>query len=260
MALDVDVTSFIAKSKASKEALKTATLLKNLSINAVIRGEKGVGKKSLAKYIVPEANIVPARQTQEVFSILEQKNSKIIITDIQELSNLRNVMELANKNNVRVIATSSKTYKNEFLDKYFSINFELPPLKDRPEDVEYLTKIYIEDVKKMFNIEKDVDLKIFKPDLSLNGLSLKKQIIVSIILQDLSENELMQIMYNFLYDKIGGENDYKDFLHLYEAPLIDAGLDKFKSQLQLSQKLGLNRNTLRKKIYENKDYLRSIDE
>jgi len=36
------------------------------------------------------------------------------------------------------------------------------------------------------------------------------------------------------------------FLHLYEVPIIKAGLQRFKSQLQLSEKLGLNRNTLRK--------------
>jgi DNA-binding protein Fis len=65
----------------------------------------------------------------------------------------------------------------------------------------------------------------------------------------------MDIMHHYFLDKLGSNNDYKKFLHLYEVPLIKAGLSKFKSQLQLSDKLGLNRNTLRKKIQENKGYI-----
>ena len=65
----------------------------------------------------------------------------------------------------------------------------------------------------------------------------------------------MEIIYNYLVDRLGSQSDYKNFLHLYEAPLIKAGFDKFKSQLQLSDRLGLNRNTLRKKIAENDKYL-----
>ncbi len=259
MALDVDVTNFITKSKASKEALKTATLLKNLNVNAVIRGERGVGKKTLARYIMPEAEVISAKNYNEILSLLEN-TSKLIIYDIQELANIKVVMEEAQKRNVRIIATSSKTYKNEELDKYFSINFLLPSLKERPEDVEYLIKRYIEEAKEIFLIDKNIKLERFKPDLSQNGISLKRQVIISLLLKDIDEKEIMQIVYNFLYDRLGGNNDYKDFLHLYEAPLIDAGLERFKSQLQLSQILGLNRNTLRKKIHDNKKYLRSIDE
>ena len=75
-------------------------------------------------------------------------------------------------------------------------------------------------------------------------------------LQDINESELMSIMETFLLKHLGGNSDYRNFLYLYEVPLINAGLEKFKTQLQLSDKLGLNRNTLRKKIAENKEYLK----
>ena len=65
----------------------------------------------------------------------------------------------------------------------------------------------------------------------------------------------MEIIEKYLLNKIGSNSDYRNFLYLYEVPLIKAGLTKFKSQLKLSDKLGLNRNTLRKKIAENKAYL-----
>jgi DNA-binding protein Fis len=65
----------------------------------------------------------------------------------------------------------------------------------------------------------------------------------------------MDIMENYLAPKLGSNSDYRKFLYLYETPIIRAGLKKFKSQLQLSDRLGLNRNTLRKKIADNKEYL-----
>jgi len=65
----------------------------------------------------------------------------------------------------------------------------------------------------------------------------------------------MGIIENYLQDKIGSNSDYRKFLYLYEVPLLKSGLKKFKSQLQLSDRLGLNRNTLRKKIADNKEYL-----
>jgi len=78
---------------------------------------------------------------------------------------------------------------------------------------------------------------------------------ITYLLEDISDKELMNIIENFLYEKLGSNSDYRNFLYIYEVPLIKAGLKKFKSQLQLSDKLGLNRNTLRKKITENKHYL-----
>jgi len=46
------LTSFITSSDASTQAFKTATLLKTLSVNALIYGEHGVGKKTLSKYLI----------------------------------------------------------------------------------------------------------------------------------------------------------------------------------------------------------------
>jgi DNA-binding protein Fis len=59
----------------------------------------------------------------------------------------------------------------------------------------------------------------------------------------------------YVEDKIGGINDYRDLLYLYEVPLLRAELNKFKSQLQVAKHMGLNRNTLRKKIQELEEYL-----
>jgi DNA-binding protein Fis len=71
---------------------------------------------------------------------------------------------------------------------------------------------------------------------------------------------LMGLMEHFLMERLGSNNDYRNFLHLYEVPLIRAGIKRFKSQLQLSERLGLNRNTLRKKINEHAHYQLELKE
>jgi DNA-binding protein Fis len=66
----------------------------------------------------------------------------------------------------------------------------------------------------------------------------------------MGKEEIQQAIYHYILENLEGNNGYKEHLDLYEVPLIEAGLEKFKSQLQLSQILGINRNTLRKKIHE----------
>ena len=62
--------------------------------------------------------------------------------------------------------------------------------------------------------------------------------------------DIQEAIYHYILQKLDGNNGYKEYLGLYEKPLIEAGLKKFGSQLQLSHVLGINRNTLRKKIHE----------
>ena len=66
----------------------------------------------------------------------------------------------------------------------------------------------------------------------------------------MDEKDLQNLMYEYLYENLDGNNDYKKFLYLYEKPLLEAGLKRYGSQLKLSGILGINRNTLRKKVNE----------
>lgn len=83
VAVVVDATNFITVSDASKEAFKTATLLKTLSVNALITGEIGVGKKSLASYILPDAPIVDASNFDELLTTIDSSR-EIIITNLEK--------------------------------------------------------------------------------------------------------------------------------------------------------------------------------
>ncbi len=251
---DVDATNFITVSQASKEAFKTATLLRSLKVSALIRGEAGVGRKTLARYILPSAPVVEAKNYDELLSVLHS-SSEIIISELDNVANIKVVLQEAESNGVRIIATASPTYENEKLEEFFGIDFTIPPLRERLEDVEVLCKQFCKEIEEMLATEINLDMQSLEPDLSKNALSLKRQIMVRSIFDDIDEKDLMGLLYNYLYDKLGSNDDYRKFLHLYEVPLIKAGLKRYKSQLQLSQVLGLNRNTLRKKISNNKEYL-----
>lgn len=246
--------SYITASAASAQAFKTATLLKTLNVNSLITGEVGVGKKSLACYILPDASVFDASNHDELLSTLESVN-KVIITNLENSPNIKKILEIAQDNSIRVVATAKSSYSNELADKLFSVKFDIPPLRERPEDVDELIQQFIKEASLLFCSKGMFKLRNFKPDLTKNSNSLRRQVMIHFLLQDINENELMEIFYNYLVDRLGSQSDYKNFLHLYEAPLIKAGFDKFKSQLQLSDRLGLNRNTLRKKIAENDKYL-----
>ncbi|WP_294962482.1 Fis family transcriptional regulator [Sulfurimonas sp.] len=250
----VDATNFITASESSHQAFKTATLLKTLSVNSLISGEVGVGKKSLAQYILPDATVIEASDFDEILSTLESVNELIII-NLENSPNIKRIVDSINLNSVRVIATAKSSFSNEHIDEIFSVKFDIPPLRDRLEDVEELVEMFINEASSLFCSSKKFNTENFTPDLSQNSNSLKRQVMIHSLLQDIKETELMDIIENYLLDKLGSQSDYRNFLHLYEVPLIKAGLSRFKSQLQLSDKLGLNRNTLRKKISDNKEYL-----
>ncbi len=250
----VDATSFVTASEASYQAKKTATLLKTLNVNALIMGEVGVGKKSLAIFILPDAPILDASNFDELLTSIESCD-EIIITNIDNSPNIKRLIDTINESSIRVIATSKSFFTNDFINDLFSVKFTIPPLIEREEDVALLVKSFVKEAALLFGFTKEFNMDNFHADLRENSKSLRKQVTMTYLMQDIGDSELMSIMENYLYDKMGSSSDYRNFLYLYEVPLIRAGLAKFKSQLQLSDKLGLNRNTLRKKISDNKQYL-----
>ena len=253
VAMAVAVTKFITASNASKEAFKTANLLKSLTVNTLIYGERGTGKKTLAKYIVPNASVIDASSFDELVAAIESSN-EIIITNIETSPNIHRIFQIIKEKKIRVVATSSSINPNEIYDDIFSVKFDLPPLTKRMEDVEALIEIYLDEIKDIVREDVKFNRDNFVPDLCDNSISLKKQIFSYAFLENITINELMHLIEHYLEDKIGTNSDYRNHLYIYEVPLIRAGLKKFKSQLQLADRLGLNRNTLRKKIAENSEF------
>ncbi len=240
--------SYIAKSRASLEALKSANLLKSLSLNVLITGEIGVGKKSLAKYIYEDGYIIDGSNYKELISAIDT-NKKLIIKNFSEINNFAKIKDILSNSKNKIIATSRKNIDSKIEDEFFSLKINIPPLRERLEDVQMLSKKFFSEAKEIFgNLSKEFDFNKIKIDLSKNCYSLKKSIYKSYFMDEIEKDDIMEMMKNFLFNKIGGGDDYRELLYLFDIPLIESGFEKFGSQLAMSKAFGLNRNTLRKKI------------
>ncbi len=249
----VAATKFVTASNASKEAFKTANLLKNLSVNTIIYGDRGTGRSTLAKIILPKADVIDSCDFDVLLSSIS-KVSEIIIKNIDTSPNLTLLLESIDKYDTKIVATCRSNYEYKDIDNFFSLKIELPPLANRIEDVEALTQLFLAQIQETIQEDIAFDKEDFVPDLSQNSISLKKQIFSYALMKNINKNLLMQCIEQYLSNNLGTRNDYRENLHIYEVPLLRAGLKKFKSQLKLADKLGLNRNTLRKKIADNIKY------
>ncbi len=247
---------FIAVSEISKEIKNSADLLKTLDINALIIGQSGVGKKSLASYIAKDAPIYNARQLQDDISdnVISTLNDKTVIVDkIDTLTNIELFVSWVESANVRIIATTSKNEFSSNLTDLFSINLEIPSLEERKEDVKPLAKKFSKEAGAILGIETTPAKLII--NTQNNAHSLRKSIYFSYLFETIGENEIMMLLEKYMLDNMQGENSYRDFQYLFEAPLLKASQKKYKSQVQMAKHLGLNRITLRKKLETYKELL-----
>ncbi len=247
---------YIAISKNSKEILNSAHLLQSVEVNALISGGAGVGKKSLSQYIVPNAPVFKAKNLQQdiIDNVINLKNCSIIIDKIENITNIDLLINWINENSIRVIATTLKEELNNKLSEQFSITMELPPLKDREEDVKALTNKFSKEASSTLDLEQIIPSKLMI-NISNNAHSMRKSIYFSYLFETIGEDEILMFMENYMYSNMHGEDSYKDFLNLLEVPILKAASKKYKSQVQMAKHLGLNRITLRKKLDTHKDFL-----
>lgn len=247
---------YIAISKNSKEILNSAHLLQSVEVNALIMGQSGVGKKSLAQYILPQAPLYKAKTLQEDIAnnLINLKESSIIIDQIENITNVDLLINWLNENSIRVIATTLKGELNIRLAELFSVNIELPVLKERDEDVKALTLKFSKEASKTLDVEQILPSKLMI-NISNNAHSLRKSIYFSYLFETIGEDEILMFMEKYMLSNMKGDNSYKDFLYLLEVPMLKAAQTKYKSQVQMAKHLGLNRITLRKKIDTHKEFL-----
>lgn len=252
-------TDFIADSRASKEAMRLANLLKNLNLNALITGENGVGKTMLAKNIV-NANVADGEDLSALINALSA-NSVLIIKNFHKISNFILLKESLKSNPTRIIATSNKLIDEKITDAFFGVKIAIPSLAERLEDVAPLAQKFYEEARMIFGCKKDeskkIDFNSTAFDLSDNAYSLKRSVYTAFLVERFKEEDILNLLEKFLEQKIGGGDDYRKLLYIFEAPLLKAGFKKFHSQLSIAKNFGLNRNTLRKKIFELNRFLKN---
>jgi len=237
---------FFTNSEQVQNIIKGFNLTKTLFVSSIIIGEANIGKKTLARYLFPHAHLVSGKEQEKVEAALEEYD-ELIITDFEKLSNQES-LDLDNK---RIIATANYVGNKQTIDNLFAFIYTMPSLKERPDDTAYIRDIFIKEAQSNLMLED----KVFAVDdihinLSDNSKTLKKSIYQHLMNHSMDEKDIQEAIYHYILQDLEGNNGYKEYLGLYEKPLIEAGLKKFGSQLQLSQVLGINRNTLRKKIRE----------
>jgi len=236
---------FIAKSEESKKILNIVQVSSNLPVNVVIRGESGVGKKLLAKEILPNAISMDGKFLENAIinnSINIDQYKELIVTNIHQVLNKKEFLE--NLSNIKIVATSKSLIQD--IEEQFAIKVDISSLDQRREDLDEISNIYIKNANEIYNSE--VSLDNIKIDISQNGISLKKSIYKNTLLNSLDEKDITNALENFISSKLEEGNTYKYFLKIIEIPLLNMAKVKFKSQLQMATKLNLNRITLRKKI------------
>ena len=239
---------FIAVSNVTKEIKNSADLLKTLDINALIIGPSGVGKKALAKYISKDAQIFDAKELQNDIAdkVLNITDKTVIVDNVENITNVELFKTWIDNAQVRVIATTQKQELGSQLNDLFSITLEIPPLEQRKEDIKPLAKKFSKEASVILGMENAPNKLII--NTSNNAHSLRKSIYFSYLFESIGENEIMMLMENYMLENMEGDNSYRDFQYLFEAPLLKASQKKYKSQVQMAKHLGLNRITLRKKL------------
>lgn len=237
---------FVASSPQMQEVKKLISLVRGISVNTIIMGDEGVGKSLVAKLIMPNAIVVYGDKPEDVLKALKNFD-EIIIEDFERLPNTDSLYMDGKK----IVATSKKRIKDSTLDRIFGIKIDIAPLKDRAEDIPALIKHFFSKAKKELCIDEDISMESVAADISSNCHSLKRACYHSILCSNISKEQLGSMMEEYFYDHLGeSEDNYKIFLELFDSSIINANHRKFKSQLMMSYKMGINRNTLRKKILQ----------
>ena len=250
------MSEYIAQDEVSKEILNSAKLLQAVNVNALITGSIGVGKKALAKFILPSSKIFEAKSLQQdiIDDVLNIQNDAIIIDKIHEITNIDLLLNWLDINNIRIIAISNNDNLNKKLKEIFSINLEIPNLERRKLDTNSLIKKFSKEASIILDMEVISSNKLIT-NISKNTHSLRKSIYFSYLFETIGEEEILMFQERYLSEHLEGENSYKDLLYLFEVPLLKAATKKYKSQVQVAKHLGLNRITLRKKLEIHKELL-----
>jgi len=236
---------FLSNSPQVAQISKGLILTQSLQVSSIIMGEPYTGKKSLVATIYPKLISVDGRQPEALMHALKQHDA-LVLYHAESIPNLSR-FDFTNK---RIIAISDQSRSNETIEEKFAFIYHMPALRDRPEDIILLMTHFCKQIKEELMIDKELTIDPESLDLSENIKSFKASLYRALVTADLGETELETLIYKYLYPRLEGNNAYRDHIGILERPMIKAGLDRYRSQLKLSSILGLNRNTLRKKIHE----------
>jgi DNA-binding NtrC family response regulator len=235
----------VSESDAVKQIVKGLQLIHSLYVSSLLYGPKGTGKRTLVRSLFPGIPEVDGRDPEAVKRALELEN-ELIITSFEALSDPES-LDFQNK---RILAVADREIHPRIADEKFAFIYRMPPLKERPEDIEAYTRIFLDEAQRIFQCSGTVELRPEHLDISGNLHSLRASVYRETLLQNLDAREIESALYHLFIRTLEGNNAYRENLGILERPMLQAGLERYGSQLKLSEVLGINRNTLRKKLHE----------
>ena len=235
---------FLSNSPKIDNIVKGLTLTKSLFVSSLLIGEEYTGKKTLIGMLFPNSVMIDASSTDELLLALKN-HEEIIIYNFEKLHHFEDL----NFQNKRIIAIANSLKSSQKIEKKFAFIYHMPSLTKR-EDLDLLIEYFQSEIQKELMLDYPITLDKKSLNFSTNIQSLKASMYKQLMSKTLNGEDIEEILFDYLLHQIDGNNAYREHLPLFERPLIKAGLKKYKSQLKLSAILGLNRNTLRKKIQE----------
>lgn len=228
-----------------QEVKKLISLVKGVNVNTIVMGEEGTGKSLIARTIIPGAIVVSGSKPDEAIKALKNFD-EVIIEDFEKLPN----PDMPILDGKKIVATAKKKIKDSFIDRIFGVKIEVSPLSQRPEDVEALVDKFLRNARKELSMEEiEIDCASIPKDISQNCHTLKRSVYQALLCANSSKEQLGYIMEEYFYAHLDeASENYKLFLDIFDSAIIGANHRKYKSQLMMSYKMGINRNTLRKKI------------
>ncbi|ADV46560.1 helix-turn-helix domain-containing protein [Nitratifractor salsuginis] len=235
------------RSMAVEQIRHGLELTQKLQIASILWGEPHTGKRTLVYELFPELPTISGRDEKGLLATLEREQA-LIITEFEAVHR-PSELDFQNK---RIIAIADQSIEAALLDEKFAFIYRMPPLRERPEDLEVLTRHFAEEARRDLMLSEAIAPREAYLDLTENLRSLRASIYRDMLLQSLDAEELERALEHHFDTNLEGNNAYRENLGLLERPLLRAGLRKYGSQLKLAEALGINRNTLRKKLHEHR--------
>jgi DNA-binding NtrC family response regulator len=235
----------VSESDAVKQILRGLQLTHSLYVSSLLVGPPATGKKTLVRALYPGLPEVDGHDTEALQRSLTLEN-ELIITSFEAVSN----PEALDFQNKRILAIADREIPARIADEKFAFIYRMPPLKERPEDIQAYVARFLEEARRIFHCTDEVALESRHLDISQNLLSLRASVYREVLYQNMTPDEIETALYHLFRRTLEGNNAYRESLGILERPLLKAGLERYGSQLKLSEILGINRNTLRKKLHE----------
>jgi DNA-binding NtrC family response regulator len=88
-----------------------------------------------------------------------ESHSDVIIHHLDNVANLKRLIETIQKTRTRVIATGGGRYSQDQLDEIFTIRLAFPPLSERSEDVAVLVDAFVKEASHTLGKSEPFDLR-----------------------------------------------------------------------------------------------------